>query len=84
MGVVKVIDMEIEKDMQAGTINVLLCLAFTGITRRMENCFFEHVYGCKKKGSVLTTTVTTRIETIIRNSKEYRDEIHVEFSEMTT
>ena len=48
----------------------------------MENCFFEHVYGCKKNDSTLTTVGTKRLETIVRSSKEYLDEIYVELSEM--
>ena len=48
----------------------------------MENCFFEHVYGCNKNDSTLTTASTTRLETILRSSREYLDEIYMELSEM--
>ena len=47
----------------------------------MENCF-EHVYGCNKNDSTLTTASTTRLETILRSSREYLDEIYMDLSEM--
>lgn len=47
----------------------------------MENqCFFTWKYNCDDKGE-LTEAGQARIKTVIRFSKEYKDDIHIELEE---
>ena len=43
----------------------------------MDECFFKDVFGCEKGSEKLTTAGKVRIETIIKCSRTYEDDIHV-------